>query len=170
METYEFVSSNQVGKISIPYVTKYFTDEGFLVTNVEDVVKYQAIDVDLVIEICGETRTVEVKTDTHKDSGFYAFEIISNDTIDSPGCFLYSEADILAICFPNFSFMEIHLFPFRDIRNWFMENETMFKEVLCSTGGLYNSVCKLVPLKDIPTELRNIVKIPTGNQIPKSIL
>src|SRR5579872_282001 len=67
----------------------------------------------------GALAGVEVKGDRHAARGTYFFELVSNYESDTPGCFLYSEADWLLYVFVSTG--ELHLLPLPATRAWFLD-------------------------------------------------
>src|SRR5690242_208139 len=62
--------------------------------------RFQHRGVDLLWELpSGDVRGVEVKADRQGRRRNYFFELVSNVEKDTPGCFLYSGADILVYVF-----------------------------------------------------------------------
>ena len=62
---------------------------------------------------------IEVKGDRQPKRGNYFFELVSNLEKNTPGCFLYSEADVLLYVFlqPR----EVHHLPMPATREWFLK-------------------------------------------------
>jgi hypothetical protein len=88
------------------------------VLNVEEDPQYQQIDVDLVWETHKQTYLVEIKGDRigHKSGNFF-FETFSNKERGTPGCFLYSEADLLFYYFVETG--RLYILPLPETRRWF---------------------------------------------------
>lgn len=86
--------------------------------------KFRKKDIDAIVEfeIDGKKKalTIEVKTDSYHNSGNLFFETVSNDTKRTPGCFMYSEADVLCYYFPGAK--QIYWFKFETVRKWFLDN------------------------------------------------
>lgn len=133
------------------------------VENVEDDPIYREKDIDLLwtfkakgIEV---TKSVEIKVDTYHATGNYFFETISNVGKNTPGCFMYSEADLL---FYYFLGIELHIIPLKKARAWFVENKKRFRRVRTSTivgGGKYYTEGALVNRADFIEESGCNVKI-----------
>ncbi|MGL4503179.1 MAG: hypothetical protein ACRCU2_29225 [Planktothrix sp.] len=123
------------------------------VISVESLPKYRKIDIDLIWIKKDETQTsIEVKGDTYR-SGNFAFETISNQSLRTPGCFLYTEADFVFYYFINWQ--KLYILPMPKTREWFIplrENyRTIYPKTINDRTGeyLYTTVCKLVPIKDV---------------------
>jgi hypothetical protein len=88
--------------------------------------RFQHRGVDLLWERSGtELLGVEVKGDRQGGRrGTYFFELVSNFEKDTPGCFLYSTADLLAYVFLDRR--ELHLLPLPATRAWFLERASEF--------------------------------------------
>jgi hypothetical protein len=65
------------------------------VRNVEDDPTYQQVDVDLLWTTQKASYRVEIKGDRLHKTGNFFFETVSNAQKGTPGCFLYTEADLL---------------------------------------------------------------------------
>jgi hypothetical protein len=93
---------------------------------------------------------VEVKGDRNARRGNYFFELVSNVEKDTPGCFLYSVADVMAYVF--LETRELHLLPLRQVREWFLPRAKDFplKSTRTKTGAvLYTTVGAAVPVKTV---------------------
>lgn len=107
--------------------------------------------VDLLWEREGEQVVgVEVKGDRHGRRGNYFFELVSNLEKDTPGCFLYSVADVLLYVF--LEKREVHELPLRAVREWFLARAKNYslKSTQTRTGtAMYTTVGAVVPVKDV---------------------
>src|SRR5216684_481669 len=97
---------------------------------------------------------IEVKGDRQPKRGNYFFELVSNLERNTPGCFLYSEADLLLYVFvaPR----EIHRLPMRSTRQWFLENAKRFplKQARTRTGrSTYTTVGAAVPVREVLSQV-----------------
>lgn len=94
---------------------------------------------------------VEVKGDRQgKRRGNYFFELISNAEKDTPGCFLYSVADLLAYVFLDAR--ELHCLELKAVRDWFLPRAKDFplKTTKTKTGVfLYTTVGAIVPIREV---------------------
>ncbi|WCK57291.1 hypothetical protein PP175_29310 (plasmid) [Aneurinibacillus sp. Ricciae_BoGa-3] len=123
------------------------------VIDVEEDKDFQKKDIDLlwIYKHKGAElmKRVEVKVDRYDKTGNYFIETVSNCTKNTPGCFLYTEADVLFYYFPGSK--ELNVLPMAEAREWFLKNQHKFKEITLSTTGwdnvLYESKGKLVPKK-----------------------
>jgi hypothetical protein len=93
---------------------------------------------------------VEVKGDRQPKRGNYFFELVSNLERNTPGCFLYSEADFFLYVFlqPR----EVHRLPMPATREWFLKNATSFplKHTRTRAGsGTYTTVGAVVPVRKV---------------------
>ena len=128
------------------------------VINVEDDPKYQNIDVDLIWETEIDTYQIEIKADRQHETGNFFFETISNKSKGTPGCFMYSEADLFFYYFVEIK--RLYILPLIETRNWFEENINNFYEsettTPCGNGNYYITVGRLVPIEDVLNNIDDI--------------
>lgn len=125
---------------------------GSLVHDVQVDPRFQHRGVDLLWDKGdGNVLGVEVKGDRQgRRRGNYFFELISNAEKDSPGCFLYSTADLLIYVFLDAR--EVHCLNLKAVRDWFIPRtkEYPLKSTKTPTGAvLYTTVGAIVPLRDV---------------------
>lgn len=125
---------------------------GSLVHDVQADPRFQHRGVDLLWEREGQpVLGVEVKGDRQgRRRGNYFFELISNAEKDSPGCFLYSVADLMLYVFLDSG--EVHALELKKVRDWFLPRarEYPLKTTRTRTGAvLYTTVGAIVPLRDV---------------------
>src|SRR5215813_8588569 len=118
--------------------------------------RFQHRGVDLLWERPGaEVLGVEVKGDRQGGRrGTYFLELISNLERDTPGCFLYSAADLLAYVFLDRH--ELHLLPLPAARRWFLARASEFplKHAQTRVGPLrYTTVGATVPARRVLSEV-----------------
>jgi len=130
------------------------------VTNVEDEPEYQDIDVDLLWETQKNEYQVEIKGDRQHETGNYFFETISNKGKNTPGCFMYSEADLLLYYFVDIK--KLYILPLKETRKWFIENIDQFQErettTPCGDDDYYITVGRLVPIDTVLKSISGIKK------------
>lgn len=122
--------------------------------------RFQHRGVDLLWERSdGRVQGIEVKGDRNGRRGNYFFELISNVEKDTPGCFLYTTADVYLYAFLDTR--EVHALPMPVARDWFVPRAKRFplKHVKTKTGAFtYTTVGAIVPcrqlLADVPTAVR----------------
>jgi hypothetical protein len=123
--------------------------------------RFQHRGVDLLWERKGgEVRGVEVKGDRHGRSGNYFFELVSNLEKDTPGCFLYSEADLMLYVF--LERREVHELPLEPTRAWFLERAKRFplKTTKTRTGAAtYTTVGAIVPIREVLAEVAGATRV-----------
>src|SRR6185436_694698 len=129
-----------------------FLKNGSRIHDVQDDPRFRHLGIDLLWEAPGEQRVVgvEVKGDRHGRRGNYFFELISNLEKDTPGCFLYSTADVILYAF--LQQQEVHELPLEPLRSWFLTNATQYRtaHTRTKTGpSHYTTVGALVPIKDV---------------------
>jgi len=132
--------------------------------NVEDDPLYQKKDIDLLYFFKNQHKvkkrtSIEIKGDRHYYTGNYFFETHSNVQKNTPGCFMYTEADFLFYYYINEK--ELHILPMKETRAWFLAHMHEFKTRGTSTQiGFqnkkgYRTSGKLVPrnylLKSVPS-------------------
>jgi hypothetical protein len=131
------------------------------VLNVEDDAACRAKDIDLIWTIrrpdgSHAVTTIEIKGDRYYRTGNYFLETVSNEGKNTPGCFLYTQADYIFYYFLEEK--ELHILPMPATRNWFRQHLHQFREKRTSTpvanGQHYITVGRLVPrsrlLKEVP--------------------
>jgi len=97
---------------------------------------------------------VEVKGDRQGRRGTYFLELISNAEKDTPGCFLYSAADLLAYVFLDRH--ELHLLPLPATRAWFLARASEFplRHARTRVGRFsYTTVGATVPARRLLSEV-----------------
>lgn len=114
--------------------------------------RFQHRGVDLLWERDGEgVIGVEVKGDRQGGRrGNYFFELVSNLEKDTPGCFLYSTADLLVYVFLDKQ--EVHCLPMKEVRAWFLPRAKQYplKSTKTKTGHLvYTTVGAIVPVREV---------------------
>lgn len=135
---------------------------GSFVHDVQNDPRFQHRGVDLLWERPGEkVLGIEVKGDRQ---GFrrktYFFELISNAEKDSPGCFLYSVADLLVYVFVDVQ--QVHVLQLKQVRDWFVPRakEYPLKTTRTRTGAvLYTTVGAIVPFRDVHQGVPEAVRI-----------
>lgn len=127
------------------------------VKNVENDPNFQQIDVDLIwTNSTGEFK-LEIKGDRwHKSRNFF-FETISNKEKNTPGCFLYTQADYLF-----YYFIEprtLYILPMTATRRWFNACQNRFRERETHTSvgnSSYTTVGRLVPIAVVRLEVPGV--------------
>lgn len=113
---------------AVALVRGYLLDElpGSQVHDVQEDPRFRHRGVDLLWERPGlDVLGVEVKGDRQAARrGTYFLELVSNVEKDTPGCFLYSTADLLAYVFLDRR--ELHLLPLSATREWFVARSSEF--------------------------------------------
>jgi hypothetical protein len=113
---------------AVELVTEFLRTDapGSSVHDVQADPRFQHRGVDLLWErSTAEVLGVEVKGDRQGGRrGTYFFELVSNFEKDTPGCFLYSTADLLAYVFLDRR--ELHLLPLPATRAWFLARASEF--------------------------------------------
>jgi hypothetical protein len=127
--------------------------------------RFQARGIDLLWATrSGALLAVEVKGDRQAARrGTYFFELVSNLEKNTPGCFLYSTADLLLFVF--LQRLEVHTLPMTETRRWFLANAGRYP--LRHTGTRlgaegYTSVGALVPVRDV------LKAVPGARRTPRS--
>ena len=132
------------------------------VVNVEGNDEFRKKDIDLIWRYINKgvffERFVEIKGDRYYETGNYFFETISNESKNSPGCFLYTEAHYIFYYF--IEKRELHILPMPETRDWFLPLLNIFRERKTSTpvgsGEAYVTVGRLVPRSKVKREVSNL--------------
>ncbi len=142
---------------AVEWVTGFLRADspGSCVHDVQADPRFQHRGVDLLWERSGaEVLGVEVKGDRQGRRGTYFFELVSNFEKDTPGCFLYSAADLLAYVFLDRR--ELHLLPLPATRAWFLARASEFplRQAQTRVGTeQYTTVGASVPARRILGEI-----------------
>lgn len=127
------------------------------VRNVEGDREFRKRDIDLVWETDKGEITIEIKGDTYHRTGNFFLETLSNQERNTPGCFMYTEADFVFYYFVTIK--KLYILPMPETRDWFREHLGEFRERATETeignGEHYTTVGRLVPiatlLANVPT-------------------
>jgi hypothetical protein len=106
---------------------------------------------------------VEVKGDRQAHRGNYFFELISNLERETPGCFLYSSADLLLYVF--LSPRQLHQLPLPATREWFLSRATSFELRTTRTRigpKSYTTVGALVPVREVLSQVAGAIRFNIG--------
>ncbi|GHG69511.1 hypothetical protein GCM10012319_13700 [Comamonas sp. KCTC 72670] len=138
------------------------TEPGSRVHDVQLDPRFQHRGVDLLWELpSGEVRGIEVKGDRNATRRRYFFELVSNLEKDTPGCFLYSGADLLVYVF--LSQGELHVVPLKAARDWFLPRakEYPLKHAFTQTGAIrYTTVGAVVSVRDVAEGVPGVLRVP----------
>jgi len=136
------------------------------VHNVEDDPAYRKMDVDLLWITEKACYKVEIKADRlgHQTGNFF-FETASNKEKGTPGCFLYTEADLFFYYFTQTR--QLTILPMPAARAWFVPRQDQFpkRETTTPVGSEhYTTVGRLVPVEILSREVKGVWKarIPKG--------
>jgi len=111
----------------------------------------------------GRVLGVEVKGDRNGRRGNYFFELVSNVEKDTPGCFLYTEADLYV--YALLDLREVHVLPMPAAREWFLPraSEWPLRHVHTRTGALlYTTVGAVVPVRTVQADVAGAVRFRVG--------
>lgn len=127
------------------------------VRNVELDQEHQRVDVDLLWTTTKRVWRVEIKGDRKHHTGNFFFETHSNREKGTPGCFLYTEADLLFYYFvvPR----SLYVLPMRATREWFLSTSHLFREASTTTSvgrGRYTTVGRLVPINAVTRAIPSV--------------
>lgn len=121
------------------------------VENVEDDPDYQQLDVDLLWTTKKRQYKIEIKGDRWHKTGNFFFETHSNKERDTPGCFMYTQADLLFYYFVEPG--TLYILPMPKTRKWFARRIDQFEERSTTTpvgqNGRYTTVGRLVPIQTV---------------------
>lgn len=127
---------------------------GSRVHDVQQDPRFQHRGVDLLWERGDEILGVEVKGDRQGRRQNFFFELVSNLEKNTPGCFLYSEAHLLA--YVLLAEQELHLLPLPATRAWFLPRAKDFplKHTRTSLGAQgYTTVGAVVPIREVRAQV-----------------
>lgn len=117
--------------------------------------RFQHRGVDLLWEREGHpVAGIEVKGDRQGRRKNYFFELVSNVEKDTPGCFLYTTADVYLYVFLDLG--EVHHLPMPQTREWFLPRAKQYplRHTKTRTGAIhYTTVGALVPVSDVLTQV-----------------
>jgi len=162
---YTMEAASEVAKLAARHIEKYLClkPDTAWVSNVEEYPYYRTLDIDLLWYRRKKDSTqkisIEIKGDRYFRTGNYFFETLSNKQKNTPGCFLYSQANYL---FYYFIGRELHIMPLQAARDWFQARMDEFPEKETATpigrnGEYYNTVGRLVPRwrlrKEVPVRI-----------------
>ncbi|HZH04184.1 MAG TPA: hypothetical protein VEY30_10385 [Myxococcaceae bacterium] len=126
--------------------------------DVQDDPRFQHRGVDLLWQAPdGAVRGVEVKGDRQAHRGNYFFELVSNLEKNTPGCFLYSEAD--ALLYVLLSPREVHHLPLKETRAWFLDRSAAFplRHTHTRVGReTYTTVGATVPIRQVLSQVSGV--------------
>lgn len=130
------------------------------VRNVEDVPEFQKLDVDLIWTTQKRRYKVEIKGDQWDQTGNFFLETKSNKERGTPGCFLYTHADLVFYYFVQPRIL--YILPMPLARNWFRFNLHRFEERSTTTPigrNSYTTVGRLVPINTVLEEVPEVRRV-----------
>ena len=133
--------------------------------DVQEDPRFQARGIDLLWATRGKLLGVEVKGDRQAGRrGTYFFELVSNLEKNTPGCFLYSTADLLLYVF--LQRLEVHALPLAATRSWFLAHAAHYP--LRHTGTRlgaegYTTVGAVVPVRDVLRGVKAARRVPQSS-------
>lgn len=126
---YNFNEVNRVAALGMSDIEKWLKTlpETVAVENVEDDAKYREADIDLIWKTKKKPdgHKVELKVDRYHKTGNFFFETHSNVERNTPGCFMYTEADLLFYYF--IEVRQLYILPMLLTREWFEKNINQFR-------------------------------------------
>ncbi|MDQ3459867.1 MAG: hypothetical protein M3498_11285 [Deinococcota bacterium] len=159
-----------VARLGATQITDWLNGLGITsnLTNVEDVPEYQSKDVDLIWETQKAVYQVELKVDRLHRTGNFFFETLSNSERGTPGCFLYTEADLFFYYFVTVR--ELYILPIPGVRDWFLRHQgspgllrhssNRFSERDTTTpvrgGSFYTTRGALIPVRAVLKEVDGV--------------
>lgn len=125
------------------------------VANVERDPDFQKADIDLIWVSKRGPETIEIKADRWQNTGNFFFETVSNKEKGTPGCFMYTEANVVFYYFVGPRLL--YILPMPQTREWLETNLERFEEKETTTPAgesFYTTVGRVVPidvvLKEVP--------------------
>lgn len=158
-------AASETARIGTAHIVAYLQTQSTTVQidNVEDDENYRSKDIDLIWtrehNSLRKQVLIEVKVDNYYQTGNYFFETFSNVEKNTPGCFLYSEADYFFYYFLN---REIHVIELAAARTWFIENMDDFPRKRTTTPvgqGFYHTEGRLVKRAALKKALPQSVRV-----------
>jgi len=162
---YSMSDNSPAEKIAVNAAIEYLNSlsETQQIISVENDPEYQKIDVDLIWKTSDNTQSfIEVKGDTYI-TGNFAFEITSNQSLNTPGCFLYTQANYIFYYFIKWK--RLYILPMPETRNWFTPLLDEYREIYPQTVNegtrdySHTTVCKLVPIQDVKAAIPKMLEI-----------
>ena len=142
------------------------TEPGSRIHDVQEDPRFQHRGVDLLWELpSGEVRGIEVKGDRQPRRRRYFFELVSNLERETPGCFLYSGADLMVYVF--LAQAELHVLPLQAVREWFLPRARDYelRHTFTQTGAIrYTTVGAVVPVKDVRESVPEVRCVPLARK------
>jgi hypothetical protein len=140
--------------------------ETLKIENVEGDRAYQKHDIDIIWVTQSNINLIEIKVDRYAKTGNFFFETISNKEKNTPGCFLYTKANLIFYYFLDTKIL--YTLPMPTVRDWFLERQNSFKERSTTTplknGNYYTTVGRLIPISQITQALPTIRRICLAQQ------
>lgn len=130
------------------------------VRNVEDLPEFQERDIDLIWSTNKRQYKVEIKGDQWHQTGNFFLETNSNKERGTPGCFLYTDADLVFYYFVNPRIL--YILPMPLARDWFKFNLHRFEERSTTTpigSDFYTTVGRLVPINTLLQEVPDVSRV-----------
>lgn len=159
---YSFKDSNRIGKLGEQEVLGYLEKILPNLNKIENVTlnkEYQKKDIDAILHfINGEKISIEVKTDTHEEPKYFAYEAWSSLEDSTPGCMVACEADLLFYFFCKTG--ELFQIKLQDYKQWVEKNKFNFREILVKNSSWtkeYNSVVYLIPKEMLKASFKSVV-------------
>jgi len=158
--TYSMDEASGVARQATADLTKWLQSlpETLQLQNVENDPNYQHIDVDLLLTNTNGTYQLEIKGDRWHTTGNFFFETHSNKEKNTPGCFIYTQANYLLYYF--ITPRTLYILPIPETRHWFTTNINRFPERSTTTpvrgGGHYTTVGRLVPIETVIQEVPGV--------------
>ncbi len=163
--SYTMKEAVAVGKQATADITSWLQSlsETVKIENVEDDPDFQQLDVDLIWTTHKGSYQIEVKGDRWHKTGNFFLETHSNKEKGTPGCFMYTQADLLFYYFvvPR----TLYILPVPATRKWFQAQidqfPDRFPERTTTTpveNGYYTTVGRLVPIKTVIEEIPTVIR------------
>lgn len=157
--TYTMHEAQKVAKLAAIDIEVWLRSqpETISVVNVENDPDYQRRDIDLIWTTQTGEILIEIKGDRWNKTRNLFFETHSNLERNTPGCFMYTEADWLFYYFVNTR--QLYKLPMPKTREWFNITMRRFRERSTTTPvgkSYYTTVGRLVPISTVMMEVPGI--------------
>jgi len=157
-----FDDAIEVSKRALQDVVKWLhtLPQTIEVRNVEEVPEFQKLDIDLIWITQKRHYKVEIKGDQWDQTGNFFLETNSNKERGTPGCFLYTHADLVFYYFLHPRIL--YILPMPLTRDWFTFNLHRFEERSTTTpigSDYYTTVGRLVPINTLLEEMPEVKRV-----------
>lgn len=157
---HNFYDSLKVGKAGELHVKQYLKNlpNVFSVKDLSNDTNYQKKGIDFRVDADSDNFYLDVKTDTHWNTGNFYLELVANNNKNKRGCLLTSEADFIFYYFTGVNIL--YIIPLPELQQWISKhkNDLRFKKVKVA-NKTYSSTGMLVSRDILQKHIPKISKI-----------